>query len=77
MKIALGIQYNGKNYCGWQRQENVASVQEQLEKAISFVANQPCQIFCAGRTDSGCMPQGKLCILKPMPFGQKKHGVLV
>lgn len=46
MKIALGIQYNGKNYCGWQRQENVASIQEQLEKAISFVANQPCQILC-------------------------------
>ncbi len=36
MKIALGIQYNGKNYCGWQRQENVASVQEQLEKSDFF-----------------------------------------
>ncbi|HDR1061751.1 tRNA pseudouridine(38-40) synthase TruA [Pasteurella multocida] len=60
MKIALGIQYNGKNYCGWQRQENVASVQEQLEKAISFVANQPCQIFCAGRTDSGVHATGQV-----------------
>ena len=34
MKIALGIEYNGKQYCGWQRQEKVRSVQEELEKAI-------------------------------------------
>ena len=32
MKIALGIEYNGKQYCGWQRQEKVRSVQEELEK---------------------------------------------
>ena len=35
MKIALGIEYNGKQYCGWQRQEKVRSVQEELEKALS------------------------------------------
>ena len=34
MKIALGIEYNGKQYCGWQRQEKVRSVQEELEKAL-------------------------------------------
>ena len=39
MKIALGIEYNGKQYCGWQRQEKVSSVQEKLEKALSFGAN--------------------------------------
>ncbi|MDY4505843.1 MAG: tRNA pseudouridine(38-40) synthase TruA, partial [[Actinobacillus] rossii] len=39
MKIALGIEYNGKNYFGWQRQEKVLSVQAELEKALSFVAN--------------------------------------
>ncbi|MGC7560891.1 tRNA pseudouridine(38-40) synthase TruA [Pasteurella sp. PK-2025] len=60
MKIALGIQYNGKGYFGWQRQEKVASVQETLENAISFVANEPCQVFCAGRTDSGVHATGQV-----------------
>ena len=53
MKVALGIEYNGKQYCGWQRQEKVRSVQEELEKALSFVANEKIEVFCAGRTDSG------------------------
>ena len=37
MKIALGIEYNGKQYCGWQRQEKVRSVQEELEKSVIFL----------------------------------------
>lgn len=32
MRIALGIEYNGTNYFGWQRQREVKSVQEELEK---------------------------------------------
>lgn len=60
MKVALGIQYNGKQYFGWQRQERVASVQQELEQAISFVANETCQIFCAGRTDSGVHATGQV-----------------
>ncbi|PJG84082.1 tRNA pseudouridine(38-40) synthase TruA [Caviibacterium pharyngocola] len=60
MKIALGIEYNGKNYFGWQRQERVRSVQAELEKAISCVANEECQIFCAGRTDSGVHATGQV-----------------
>ncbi len=34
MKIALGIEYNGTHYFGWQRQRDVKSVQEELEKAL-------------------------------------------
>lgn len=60
MKIALGIEYNGKNYFGWQRQEKVASVQEALEKALSFVANEKIEVFCAGRTDSGVHGTGQV-----------------
>ncbi len=40
MKIALGIEYQGTNYYGWQRQENVRSIQEQLENALSIIANE-------------------------------------
>ncbi|NBI13899.1 tRNA pseudouridine(38-40) synthase TruA [[Haemophilus] felis] len=60
MKIALGIQYNGKQYFGWQKQENLRTVQGCLEQAISIVANEPCEIFCAGRTDSGVHATGQV-----------------
>ena len=60
MKIALGIEYQGKNYFGWQRQEGVASVQAELERALSFVANEEIQVFCAGRTDSGVNATGQV-----------------
>ncbi|WNC73501.1 tRNA pseudouridine(38-40) synthase TruA [Thalassotalea psychrophila] len=60
MRIALGIEYDGSNYCGWQRQNHVASVQEKLEKAISVVVNQPTEIVCAGRTDTGVHGTGQV-----------------
>ena len=59
-KIALGIEYNGKNYFGWQRQDKVASVQQELEHAVSVVANEDIHIFCAGRTDSGVHATGQV-----------------
>lgn len=60
MKIALGVEYLGEKYYGWQRQEKVRSVQEELEKALSFVANEPIEVFCAGRTDSGVHATGQV-----------------
>lgn len=60
MRIALGIEYDGANYYGWQRQKEVNSVQEELEKALSIVANHPVNIFCAGRTDAGVHGTGQV-----------------
>ncbi|MGL5665854.1 MAG: tRNA pseudouridine(38-40) synthase TruA, partial [Shewanella sp.] len=51
MRIALGIEYDGSGYFGWQRQAEVDSVQGQLEQALSKVANESISLFCAGRTD--------------------------
>ncbi len=53
MRYALGIEYDGKNYCGWQKQNHSPSVQENLEKALSKIAAEPIQVVCAGRTDTG------------------------
>ncbi len=53
MKLAAGIEYSGSAYCGWQRQSHCASVQQNLEAALGFVADQPIELVCAGRTDSG------------------------
>lgn len=63
-KIALGIEYDGSRYYGWQRQNEVRSVQEKLEKALSQVANEPITVFCAGRTDAVYTVPGRLCISK-------------
>lgn len=51
--IAMGIEYQGAAYYGWQSQEplNLPTVQSALEKAISRVADEPIRVICAGRTD--------------------------
>ncbi len=59
-KIALGIEYDGSKYYGWQRQDEVRSVQEKLERALSQVANEPITVFCAGRTDAGVHGTGQV-----------------
>lgn len=53
MRVALGIEYNGTNYHGWQRQPNLPTVQQHVETALTQVANQPIEVQCAGRTDIG------------------------
>jgi len=53
MRYALGIEYDGKNYCGWQRQKNVIGVQQKLEQALSKIADEKIEVVCAGRTDTG------------------------
>lgn len=60
VKVALGIEYDGSKYYGWQRQNEVRSVQEKLEKALSQVANEPINVFCAGRTDAGVHATGQV-----------------
>ncbi len=60
MRIALGIEYDGTAFYGWQRQREVNSVQQELELALSTVANQPVELFCAGRTDAGVHATGQV-----------------
>ena len=54
MRIAIGVDFNGQHYRGWQTQQpGVKSVQETLERAIAAVANHPVIVHGAGRTDAG------------------------
>jgi len=53
MRVAVGIEYDGSDFNGWQFQNNGVSVQEKAEHALSFVANHPVRVVCAGRTDTG------------------------
>jgi tRNA pseudouridine38-40 synthase len=52
-RFVLGIEYDGSAYCGWQWQPNRRSIQNELEKALSKVADHPVSVICAGRTDAG------------------------
>ena len=54
MKVALGVEYFGKNFHGWQIQKSdLRTVQSEVELALSQVANHQVRVFCSGRTDSG------------------------
>ncbi len=59
-KIALGIEYDGSAYNGWQSQKHGYGVQQAVEKAISTVADQEISVICAGRTDTGVHALGQV-----------------
>ncbi len=60
MRYALGIEYDGAEFCGWQRQSHAPSVQQSVEKALAVVANHPVRVICAGRTDTGVHARGQV-----------------
>ncbi len=60
MHIALGIEYDGAGFHGWQIQASVRTAQETLEQALSVVANHPVRVYCAGRTDTGVHATGQV-----------------
>ena len=53
MRIAMGIEYDGSDFCGWQRQRAGRTVQGCLEAAVASVADHELSVVCAGRTDTG------------------------
>ncbi|ROR32836.1 tRNA pseudouridine(38-40) synthase TruA [Inmirania thermothiophila] len=53
MRVALGVEYDGSAFRGWQAQDGERTVQAELERALSVVADAPVRVVCAGRTDAG------------------------
>jgi len=61
MRIAVGVEYDGSGFHGWQVQKHEpATVQAALEAALSRVAAEPVRVVCAGRTDSGVHAVGQV-----------------
>lgn len=60
MRIALGVEYDGRAYRGWQTQPHAPSVQAALEAALSRVNDGPVSVTCAGRTDAGVHAVGQV-----------------
>ncbi|HEV7779081.1 MAG TPA: tRNA pseudouridine(38-40) synthase TruA [Luteibacter sp.] len=53
MRIALGVEYDGTDFFGWQRLSHARTVQGALEDALTYVAAHPVEVTAAGRTDAG------------------------
>lgn len=53
IRIAVGLEYDGTEFAGWQSQRSLRTVQEVAESAFSRVADEPVSLVCAGRTDAG------------------------
>ena len=53
VRIALGIEYDGSRFCGWQTQTAVCGVQDALQRALAVIAGHPVEVVAAGRTDAG------------------------
>ena len=53
VRIALGLEYDGSHFCGWQTQTNACAVQDALEIALAAIACEPISTASAGRTDTG------------------------
>jgi len=60
VRIALGLEYDGTAYNGWQRQRTGEGVQTCVEAALSKVANEKIEVICAGRTDTGVHASGQV-----------------
>ncbi|MFZ5522857.1 MAG: tRNA pseudouridine(38-40) synthase TruA [Pseudomonadota bacterium] len=53
MRIALGVEYDGRPFKGWQSQPDGQTVQDTLQRALSQISGDPISVIAAGRTDTG------------------------
>ena len=60
IKLAMGVEYDGSAFHGWQTQDHATTIQEQLEQALSKVADHAVSVQCAGRTDAGVHATGQV-----------------
>ena len=61
-RMAAGVEYDGRGFCGWQSQyaAGLRTVQGEVEAALSRIANHPVKVYCAGRTDTGVHALGQV-----------------
>ncbi len=63
--ILLTLAYDGTEFCGWQRQQNVRTVQGELERALATLHPESPNVIAAGRTDSGVHALGQAAGFRP------------
>lgn len=78
----IELSYNGKNYHGWQVQNNAFTVQEEIEKGLSTLLKTPISIMGSGRTDTGVHATQQFAhfdspsVLDKVEFLKKINGIL-
>jgi tRNA pseudouridine38-40 synthase len=78
VRIAVGIEYDGSAFCGWQTQPCGCSVQDAFEHALAAIAGAPVATVCAGRTDAGVHALGQVAhfdVLVKRPLSAWVRGV--
>jgi tRNA pseudouridine38-40 synthase len=60
VRIAVGLEYDGAAFRGWQTQAALRTVQQVTEQALSRIAAEPVALVCAGRTDAGVHARGQV-----------------
>jgi tRNA pseudouridine38-40 synthase len=77
MRVALGVQYDGSGFQGWQVQRpGVRTVQSCLEQALARVADHPVRLACAGRTDAGVHGAGQVAHFDTVAVRSERSWVL-
>lgn len=62
--IKLTIEYDGKEYNGWQKQSNKLNIQGEIEKAIQNITGEEVELYASGRTDAGVHSLGQVANFK-------------
>ena len=58
--IKLTIEYDGKNFGGWQRQPNKLNIQGEIEEVIKIITKEEVVLYASGRTDAGVHAFGQV-----------------
>lgn len=77
-RIALGVEYDGSAFNGWQiqRETRIPTIQAALERALSFVAAEAVTTYCAGRTDAGVHATSQVVHFEPGVVRSEKAWLL-
>ena len=62
--IKLTIEYDGKDFKGWQKQPNKLNIQGEIEKAIENITGEKVELIASGRTDAGVHAMGQVANFK-------------
>nr|PZN66843.1 MAG: tRNA pseudouridine(38-40) synthase TruA [Pseudomonadota bacterium] len=59
-RIAVGIEYDGSGFAGWQQQAEAPSIQRTVQEALARICDHPVEVTAAGRTDAGVHARGQV-----------------
>jgi tRNA pseudouridine38-40 synthase len=76
MRIALGVEYDGTGFAGWEQQPGARTVQGVVTEALGKVADHPVHVLCAGRTDAGVHAWGQVVHMEAHAVREMRAWVL-